>query len=132
MTEVKKKRAYAKKAATTVTPQTAGATDTRVVTYAGREIEVRQPTPEQMIRWGQSAKAFESEGVDTDFDMLNENLNRLWGVILSVVTRESDREWLCAGRDSGDVSILTAHSIVTDASNAFGNRETRRASLKKV
>ena len=130
MTEVKKKRAYVKKVTDTLVPETVDLARTRTVTYAGRQIEVRQPTPEQMIRWGRSAKVFEGE--NADFDLLDEHVTKLWNVILSVVASEDDRRWLREAADSGDVSILTAHSIVTDASKAFGSRETRRAALKKV
>lgn len=96
------------------------------VTFMGRALEVKVPTPETLVRWAKDISSLEKGG-DMDLERLNGLITRMWDVIHGLVVHEADREWLRQGVDRNEISVLTAHSIVSDAAESQQNRAARRA-----
>jgi hypothetical protein len=110
----------------------------KTVTFQGREIKVKLPTPEQLLAWERLLAKLEKVSKEAaTVDSLKTILNRVTRIIDSVVVSEDDREWLEDGRMDGTVTIENASTIVLDALKAYEedgqtpagpmNRAARRA-----
>lgn len=144
MTPVKKTaKAAPKRAAKPKTPAIEPAEGTEqakpaqqhFVTFLGRKIEVKLPTPEQLIAWDRvlGKLANLDPKAEVSMERAAALLGRLVKVIDAVVMHEEDREWLEDGRMSGTVTSENSSQIVLDAIDLYkaempeaDNRAARR------
>jgi hypothetical protein len=108
------------------------------VQFAGREIYVKLPSPEQLLVWQRTVKQLQGADVGsfTGAQALKA-LDRARRIIDTVLANDSDKEWLddefldgsLGLRDAGALITLTVEAYA-DAAEAEGNRETRRAAKK--
>jgi hypothetical protein len=102
----------------------------RTVTFMDRRIEVKAPTPETLATWGRDIQRFmdnDKKAAHTDVEAYADLMDQLWDKLFSIVVHDEDVEWLRQGIRKNDVSILTAHQIMSDAMQAYENRAARRA-----
>lgn len=116
----------------------APAEEFKTVSFQGRDVKVKLPTPEQLLAWERLLGKLEKVSKEAaTVDSLKTILNRVTRIIDSVVVEEADREWLEDGRMDGTVTIENASQIVLDALKAYEeagetpagpmNRAARRA-----
>lgn len=102
----------------------------RTVTFMDRRIEVKAPTPETLAMWGRDIQKFmqaDKKADHTDLVAYADLMERLWDKLFSIVVKQPDRDWLRKGKDNNDISLLTAHQIMSDAMQAYESRAARRA-----
>jgi hypothetical protein len=108
----------------------------KTVTFKGREIEVKKPTPEQLYAWERLLKKLEVLAKEAaTVDQARTLLDRCYKIINSVVAKEDDRLFLEDGALDGTVTIEESASIVLDALKVYedeltpepANRAARRA-----
>jgi hypothetical protein len=110
------------------------------IDFQGRSIWVKMPTAEQLLVWKRTLKKLQdadTEGWNGEQAMIA--LERARKIIDSVLVNKADIEWLDDEMLDGNISLLTAASVIqtavdvhVDAAEAEGNRETRRAAEKKT
>lgn len=108
----------------------------KVVTFQGRDIQVKRPTEEQIFAWERLLTKMESMAKEAaTVDTARILLNRCNKIIDSVIAEEVDREWMEDGRLDGTIELKEAAKIVIDALKAYEeemgaapvNRAARRA-----
>lgn len=113
-----------------IPPAVAAMPANRTVLFMDRKIEVKAPTPETLAMWGRDIQKFlntDKKADNTDLVAYADLMDRLWDKLFSIVVSAKDVEWLRKGKDNNDISLLTAHSIMTDAMQVYENRAARRA-----
>jgi hypothetical protein len=101
--------------------------ENRTVEFEGRNIEVKAPSPETLVLWGRDIQAFQKNKTVQDLEVYGNLLDRLWEALLGVVANEEDRQWLREGVKKNEISMMTAHAIMSGAMEAYENRAARRA-----
>lgn len=94
----------------------------RVITFHGRQLVVRFPTPEQLLVWQRTVKllqAPETEGWDGE--QVLRALERARKIIDSVLTEPRDRDWLDDEMLTNDLSLIDAAGIIQQTIEAFGD-----------
>jgi hypothetical protein len=109
------------------------------IQFAGREIFVKMPAPEQLLVWKRSLKQLQAaETGNWNGEQVMATLERSRKIIDAILANPSDVDWLddemLAGRvtlmDSAELIQMTVDAFIA-AAEAEGNRETRRAAAKK-
>jgi len=122
----------AKKATTTkTTPRAAAPKDAKeapaapapkMVTFQGREIEVKLPTGEQIAAWYVLAEKLKAmDTTTTTMEQVVTLVGRANKIISAVVVKEEDRDWLEDGRLDGTVTIEDSTVIVIDTLKRFSD-----------
>ena len=107
----------------------AGALPRKVVTFLDRPMEVKAPTPETLARWGRDIQKFEQhKNVSSAEDMAAyaDLVDNLWDALFGLFIHDEDIKWMKEGVKKNDISILNAHTIMTQAAGAYENRAARR------
>jgi hypothetical protein len=110
----------------------------RSITFRGREIWVKLPSPEQYLVWQRSIKMIEKmEDSEADWNasQVLRALERGRGIIDSVILNEPDKEWLDNQWLDGAFGLVETVQILQLATEAFAeddtaNRATKRAAKK--
>jgi hypothetical protein len=108
------------------------------ITFAGRTLWVRMPSPEQLLVWKRTLRQLQGADVSGwNADQVMRALERTRSIIDSVLAHEVDRDWLDDEMLAGTVGLMETAKIITLTVEAFaaaaeaeGNRETRRAAKK--
>ena len=109
------------------------------VTFMGREIYARMPSPEQLLVWQRTVRRLTDAPIDaswTGSEVMNA-LERLLKIVNSLMANKADIEWLDDEFLSGTIGFRNLAPFITLVTDAFakaaeeeGNRETRRAAKK--
>lgn len=108
------------------------------ITFAGRTLWVRMPSPEQLLVWKRTLKKLQGADVEGwNAEQVMSALERTRAIIDSVLAHEVDKDWLddemLAGtiglKDTAQIIQMTVEAFAS-AAEAEGNRETRRAAKK--
>lgn len=108
------------------------------ITFEGREMWVRMPSPEQLLVWRRTLTHL---GQTAESDWTGESvmaaLERLRKIVDSTLVNKADVTWLDDGFLDGTLSFRKITPIITltvdafaDAAGAADNRETKRAAKK--
>lgn len=108
--------------------------------FRGREIFVKMPSPEQLLVWKRTLNQLQGAEVDGwNGAQVMRALERTRLIIDSVLANQVDKEWLDDEMLAGNVGLMETAQIInqtvevfSDAAEAEGNRETRRAVAKKT
>lgn len=108
----------------------------KTIVFKGREIEVVQPTHDQLYVWDRVlGKVQDAAQQVKDVDQARRLLNKCDAIINAIIAKESDREWLEDALVGGTVTLEESVQIVVDAIKAYedelkgepANRAARRA-----
>lgn len=111
------------------------------VQFMGREIYSRMPSPEQLIVWQRTVKRLTEAPIDASWtgSEVMGALERLRKIIDSLMVEKADINWLDDQFLDGTVTFRDLAPFITNVADAFtqaaeaeGNRETRRAAAKKT
>lgn len=109
------------------------------ITFQGREIYVRMPTPDQLVVWQRTVRMLQREDLDWTADTVMTALDRSRRIIGSLFVSEKDNDWLDDEMLDGRVGLKDTAQIIqltveafADAAKQGGNRATRRAPAKKA
>lgn len=109
------------------------------ITFNGREIWVKMPTPEQLLVWKRTLGQLQAIQASNDWngEQVMRALERTRLIIDSVLVNQTDRDWLDDEMLAGNIGLMETAKIINqtaeafaDAAEAEGNRETRRATKK--
>lgn len=108
------------------------------VTFLGREIYCRMPTPEQLLVWQRTVRRLSDAPMDASWtgSEVMGALERLRKIIDSLMVNRVDIDWLDDQFLDGTATFRNLAPFITEVTTAFaevaGNRETRRAATKKT
>ena len=105
------------------------------ITFKGRLIWVRMPTPEQLLVWKRTLRQLQDAEVKSwNAEQVMIALERTRKIIDSVLVNKADVIWLDDEMLEGNLTLLDTAQIIqstvekfADEAKAEGNRETRRA-----
>lgn len=109
------------------------------ITFKGRKLWVKMPTPEQLLVWKRTLKQLQNSDVTAGWngEQAMRALERTRLIIDSVLVHVVDKEWLDDEMLAGTIGLMDSATIINDTVEAFvtaaeaeGNRETRRAAKK--
>lgn len=126
------KKAPAKKAPTVPVPDDVSEIQGEIpqgeITFQGRTIKVRMPSPEQVLVWNRTMEKIERANLnDWTGKQVLSALERTRKIIDSVIMDPEDIDWIDDEMLAGRFGLKEASQIVLDALAAFQNREQRRA-----
>lgn len=109
------------------------------ITFKGRQIWVKMPTPEQLLVWKRTIRSLQDVQDATDWtgEQVMRALERTRLIIDSVLANNVDKEWLDDEMLAGTLGLMETAAIINqtvaafaDAAEGEGNRETKRAAKK--
>jgi len=109
------------------------------VTFMGREVYSRMPSPEQLLVWQRTVKRLTEAPINASWtgSEVMGALERLRKIIDSLIVEKADINWLDDQFLDGAVTFRDLAPFITDVTEAFtkaaeenGNREERRAAKK--
>lgn len=108
------------------------------ITFRGREIWVKMPSPEQLLVWKRTLKMLQdADALGWTGDQVMRALERTRLIIDSVLANQVDKDWLDDEMLAGTLGLKDTASIINQTVEAFanaaeagGNREDRRAAKK--
>lgn len=97
---------------------------TAVITFKGREIQVKIPSPEQLLVWRRTMRGLQTANPDDwgSTEVLDA-LERTRRIVDSLLDKETVT-WLDDEMLSGDVGFQDLSEIILEATRVFGRRET--------
>lgn len=113
----------------------AAPTGPKTVTFLGRTMAARLPTPEQIAAWRSILRKLEKmDPKTTTPERSLDAVEMAYDIVDSVLIDDEDVTWLMRGRARGDVTLENSAAIVLDAIKAYegdkpqpANRAARRA-----
>lgn len=110
------------------------------IEFAGRQLWVKMPSPEQLLVWKRTLKQLQAADVQGwNGEQVMRALERTRLIIGSLLVHETDNDWLDDELLAGTIGLQDCAGIINGTVEAFataaeagGNRETRRAAAKKT
>lgn len=108
------------------------------LTFAGRKLWVKMPSPEQLLVWRRTLKQLQGADVEGwNGEQVMKALERTRLIIDSLLVHDTDKEWLDDEMLEGNIKLMETAGIINgtvalfaEAAEKDGNRETRRAAAK--
>lgn len=108
------------------------------LTFAGRQLWVKMPSPEQLLVWKRTLKQLQGADVEGwNGEQVMKALERTRLIIDSLLVHDTDKEWLDDEMLEGNIKLMETAGIINgtvalfaEAAEKDGNRETRRAAAK--
>ena len=108
------------------------------IPFAGRQLWVRMPSPEQLLVWKRTLVQLQGADVSGwNGEQVMKALERTRKIIDSLLVHDVDKEWLDDEMLSGTIGLMDTAAIINGTVEAFataaeegGNRATRRAAKK--
>lgn len=109
------------------------------ISFAGRQLWVKMPSPEQLLVWKRTLVQLQGADVTGwNGEQVMKALERTRKIIDSLLVHETDKEWLDDEMLAGTIGLMDTAGIINGTVEAFataaeegGNRETRRAAKPK-
>jgi hypothetical protein len=111
------------------------------ITFKGRQLWVKMPSPEQLLVWKRTLKQLQNADATAGWngEQAMKALERTRLIIDSVLAHDADKEWLDDEMLDGTIGLMETGAILNLTVDAFataaeveGNREIRRAAKKAV
>ena len=97
------------------------------ITFRDRPIQVRMPSPEQVLVWKRTMDRIEKSNLnDWNGEQVLAALERTRKIIDSVIVNLVDIDWIDDEMLAGRFGLKEASQIILDALAVFQNREQRR------
>lgn len=108
------------------------------ISFKGREIFVRMPSPEQLLVWKRTLNQLQAADVQGwNSEQVMRALERTRMIIDSVMVHRVDMDWLDDEMLARRITLIETAELINQTAEAFaaaaeaeGNRETRRAAKK--